>query len=127
MAKKPDRKPASGIIDLDTVLIGTIPVVLKGKQYDLPDQVPLDVALKLMQIFDKMQGTDEQLAEGKVQADSHVLAEMFDSISSIFIFAGYEEMIPSKLNSMMTFQQGSKLMKELMDRLLNQQEEAGNP
>lgn len=125
MAKPKPDKPASGIIDLDTVVIGTIPVVLKGKRYELPDQVPLDVALELMSIFDKMESSDED--EGKVQASSSILTEMFEKISRIFLFAGYEEMTAAKLNSMMTFQQGSMLMKELMGRLLSQQEEAGNP
>lgn len=126
--KKPDFTP-SGIIDLDTVVIGVIKVRLRGKEYDLPDQVPLDVALDLMHIFDKMSAdsSEEEIEAGKVKADSVLVAEMFSRISRIFVYAGYNDMVPEVLNGMMTLQQGSMLMKELMGRLLSQQEEAGNP
>ena len=127
MAKKPDLTPRSGIIDLDTVVIGKISVRLNGETYSLPDQVPLGVALEIMQVFDQVNETEGEGSEPSSKREGKFLVSMFEKISKVFTLAGHEEVTPQFLMNSMTLQQGGMLLRELMSRLLAQQEEAGNP
>jgi hypothetical protein len=118
-----DQARRSRIIDMSDVLVGEIEIKnLGGNDYTIKDQLPLDLALEIMEMFESMQE-----AEAEKKFTVSLLRDLYDKLSKVFVYSGYPEMTGELMRSHLTLQQGQKLLRELTDRLLSQQEEAGNP